>query len=186
MRDSAMLNEADEDACDGQYDEAFGKPQQSRGIDEGDDEAIERLNLNDIAREAAYSLKAQFPNLVFTSGKRDRATQARAMAGNVAQKRSWITETYRTSVVKTACEEWLRDNPEATSKSDIQAGLESVLEGFDDDELVHLSKHFSGGAFDVQPATTDAEKIKAAIRSLPGKPVFLEKEGGLVRWHVQY
>lgn len=186
MSSVSVEDQATDLVCDGEHDQAFGEQQASRGFDEGDDDAIEKLNLNDTAREAAYLLKKQFPTLVFTSGRRDRATQARAMAANVAVKRTWITETYKSSSVKAACEEWLRDHPEATSKAAIQAGLEEVLEGFDDDELVCLSKHFSGGAFDIQPVTANADKIKAAIRSLPGKPLFLEKEGGLIRWHVQY
>lgn len=31
-----------------------------------------------------------------------------------------------------------------------------------------------------------ADQIKKAIRGLPGLGLFLEKEGGLVRWHAQF
>ena len=62
----------------------------------------------------------------------------------------------------------------------------TVLEGFSDVELRGLSKHLSGDAFDVQPVTANADAIKADIRSLEGLDKFLDKEGGLIRWHAQF
>jgi hypothetical protein len=38
----------------------------------------------------------------------------------------------------------------------------------------------------VQPVETDADAIKKSIRELEGIGKFLEKEGGLVRWHAQF
>jgi hypothetical protein len=52
--------------------------------------------------------------------------------------------------------------------------------------LAMLSKHLSGDAFDVQPVDTDAAAIKKTIRGLKGLDRFLEKEGGLIRWHAQF
>ena len=50
-----------------------------------------------------------------------------------------------------------------------------------------LSKHFSGQAFDVQPVAGAAgSAIKKTIRALPKLNNFLEKEGGLVRWHADF
>jgi hypothetical protein len=49
-----------------------------------------------------------------------------------------------------------------------------------------ISKHLSGEAFDVQPVKKDASKIKKTIRGLKGLTKFLDKEGGLVRWHAQF
>ena len=64
----------------------------------------------------------------------------------------------------------------------------SVINQFDDSELRKLSKHLSGDAFDVQPVTANANQIIADMNaladSLGGK--FLSKEGGLVRWHIQF
>jgi hypothetical protein len=77
-------------------------------------------------------------------------------------------------------------NPDATSTTDIAAGLESVLSGFTDQELRQLSLHLSGDAFDVQPVTQNADQIKADIRALAGLDKFLGKEGGLLRWHAQF
>jgi hypothetical protein len=55
-----------------------------------------------------------------------------------------------------------------------------------DAKVAKLSKHLSGQAFDVQPVEADADKIKETIRGLSGLDKFLEKEGGLVRWHAQF
>jgi hypothetical protein len=53
-------------------------------------------------------------------------------------------------------------------------------------ELVKISRHLTGKAFDVRPVTKNAAAIKADIRALSGLHKFLEKEGGLVRWHAQF
>lgn len=52
------------------------------------DPAIERLSLRSIARAAAYELKQQHPGVAFTSGRRDKAAQARAMAANCVGHRT--------------------------------------------------------------------------------------------------
>lgn len=59
------------------------------------DPTIEKLNLNGSAKQAAYQLKAKHPGIVFTSGRRDKADQARARASNVAKNRKWIAQTYK-------------------------------------------------------------------------------------------
>jgi hypothetical protein len=150
------------------------------------DPDIEALNLRGDAKKGAYALKKAHPGVTFTSGKRDKADQASAMAGNVVKNRKWIEETYSPSTVRDACQQWVDDNEEATTKDEIAEGLLSVLNEYTDAQLAVLSKHISGDAFDVQPVETDAEEIKKTIRGLPGLHRFLEKEGGLVRWHAQF
>lgn len=150
------------------------------------DPDIEALNLSDTARKAAYALKKQFPDIVFTSGRRDKAAQARAMASNVVSNRKWIEQTYISTDASKACQKWVDDNPNAKDKDSIATGLEGVLDGLTDAQLGQLSKHLSGEAFDVQPVTKDADAIKTAIQALPGLGKFLDKEGGLVRWHAQF
>ena len=150
------------------------------------DPKIEALKLNGTARQAAYDLKARHPGIIFTSGRRDKADQARAMASNVVKNRKWIEQTYKGTLVSAACQGWVDQNPGATSAAEIAAGLESVLNDFTDHELRQLSKHLSGDAFDVQPVTENAAQIKADIRGLPGLDKFLDKEGGLLRWHAQF
>lgn len=151
------------------------------------DAAIEALGLAQVAKTAAYALKKEYPTVSFTSGKRTKEDQARAMSGNVVLNRKWIEETYAKSGVRDACQKWLDDNPEKKTREEIEAGLIEVLNKYTDAQLGVFSKHISGMAFDVQPVEQDAEEIKKTIRDLvAGKGKFLEKEGGLVRWHAQF
>jgi hypothetical protein len=150
------------------------------------DPEIEALNLSAVAKKAAYELKKKFPSVHFTSGRRDKQEQAHAMATNVVLNRQWIKETYVASAARDACQKWVDENKDKKTVSEIAAGLKKVLDGLSDAQLAHLSKHLSGDAFDVQPVPKDAEAIKKAIRGLPGLDKFLEKEGGLVRWHAQF
>jgi hypothetical protein len=76
--------------------------------------------------------------------------------------------------------------PDKKTKEEIQEGLLSILNDATDAQLAMLSSHLSGDAFDVQPVETDADAIKKTIRRLKGLDRFLEKEGGLVRWHAQF
>jgi hypothetical protein len=151
-----------------------------------DDPAIEVLQLAPIARSAAYSLKRAHPAVIFTSGRRSKRDQARAMASNVARNRRWIAQTYLASPLCTRCQDWVDAHPERTSWQEIQAGLLSVFDRATDAELASFSFHLAGMAFDVQPVTVDADRIKATIRQLPGLDKFLDTEGGLVRWHAQF
>ena len=100
--------------------------------------------------------------------------------------RNWIEETYASSAVSRACQQWVDRNRDKTTKEEIQAGLLAVLNDATDAQLALLSKHLSGDAFDVQPVETDADAIKKTIRRLKGLDRFLEKEGGLIRWHAQF
>ena len=171
-----------------QFGVVANTPPASAGSSKDKDPDIEALDLSDKAKKAAYRLKAKFPNIVFTSGRRDKAAQARAMASNVVLNRKWIKQTYHSSEAIKACQKWVDDHPEKKTKAEIAAGLKSVLDGLTDKELAQVSKHLSGDAFDVQPVTNDAKEIKHMLRELTketgGK--FLDKEGGLVRWHAQF
>lgn len=150
------------------------------------DPDIEALDLRGAAKKGAYALKKAHPTVTFTSGRRDRAEQASAMASNVVKNRKWIEETYFPTKASKACQKWVDDNEEATTQDAIAEGLLSVLNEFTGAQLAGLSKHLSGDAFDVQPVETNADAIKKTIRGLDGLDKFLEKEGGLVRWHAQF
>jgi hypothetical protein len=150
------------------------------------DSAIEALDLAPVAKAAAYELKRLHPAVIFTSGRRDKLAQARAMASNVIKNRKWIVQTYLTSDACVLCQKWVDDHPEAVTQDQIQQGLLSVFNSLADAQLGRLSKHLSGEAFDVQPVDANAEEIKASIRGLSGLTKFLDKEGGLVRWHAQF
>jgi hypothetical protein len=108
------------------------------------------------------------------------------MASNVVNNRKWIEQTYAPSVLRTKCQEWVDKNPDKKTQAEIAEGLLSVFDAAPNADLGRFSKHLSGEAFDVQPVEKNAEAIKATIRSLPGLVKFLDKEGGLVRWHVQF
>lgn len=151
-----------------------------------DDPAIEALDLAATARGAAYALKKAHPAVTFTSGRRTKGDQARAMASNVVSNRNWIEQTYKDSPLRKRCQDWVDNNPTKTTQADIAAGLLAVLDGATDAELGKFSKHLSGEAFDVQPVTQDADDIKKTIRGLSGLDKFLDTEGGLVRWHAQF
>lgn len=150
------------------------------------DPIIEALHLSPTAKAAAYELKKAHPAVTFTSGRRDKQEQAHAMASNVVSNRNWIKETYVDSTASRACQKWVDDNKTEKTQDEITAGLKGVIDGLTDPELAKLSKHLSGDAFDVQPVTADADAIKQTIRGLAGITLFLEKEGGLVRWHAQF
>jgi hypothetical protein len=150
------------------------------------DARIEALDLATTARAAAYALKKAHPAIRFTSGRRSKQDQARAMSGNVIRNRQWIVETYADSPLRAKCQDWVDSNPDKTSAADIAAGLLSVFNTVDDAALGKFSKHLSGEAFDVQPVDKDADAIKKTIRGLAGLDKFLDTEGGLVRWHAQF
>src|SRR5262245_34442339 len=111
--------------------------------DQPPDPAIEALNLAPAARAAAYALQRLHPGVVFTSGRRDKVGQARAMASNVVENRKWIEQTYKASEARTACQRWVDSHPAATTQAQIQEGLVSVFNSLSADQLGNLSKHLS-------------------------------------------
>lgn len=160
------------------------------------DDAIEKLSLSDVAKKAAYELKRQHPSVVFTSGLRNREDQARAMASNVAgapRAPHWIKDTYKHSAARDACQKWVDHHPLATEE-ETSAGLKSVLDSFSDAQLGGLSRHLSGNAFDVKPVKDGGAEIKKTMRSMADEAKkkgdnhawFTDKEGGKVRWHIQF
>ena len=150
--------------------------------------SIESLNLSPKAKKAAEQLLKEYPNdIVFTSGRRDLAGQAHAMAGNVVKKRDWIGNTYASNDASKACQKWVDDHPEAKTQKEIAAGLLETLKALGP-KAGQMSKHLSGDAFDIQPVKDKdkADAIKKSIKELPGLKQFLDKEGGLEIWHVGF
>jgi hypothetical protein len=149
---------------------------------------IDEMNLAPVADKAARILQGKHPGITFTSGRRGTHEQARAMASNITGKggRKWIVKTYAASAQRDQLQAWIDAHPQAVTRDAIAAGLESLLTQMSDAERLHISKHFAGAAFDVQPVAANAAIIKADMAALPGVTKFLEREGGLVRWHVQF
>lgn len=108
------------------------------------------------------------------------------MASNIisSNNRNWISSTY---VAAGKLQEWVNKNPEKKTVDELTAGLEDTLNSMSDSEHAGVSKHLNGDAFDVQPVDTkDAKEIQDDMRNLPGATKFLDSEGGLQRWHVQF
>ena len=152
----------------------------------GFDPAIEALNLAEPARSAAYLIKGRHPWAVFTSGRRDPARQAWAMAGNVVRNRKWIEQTYASNPVSASAQQWVDDHPEARAQQTVADGLLGVFKRFSAAELGRLSYHLSGLAFDIQPVPAQEAAISKTIRTVPGLREFLTREGGLNIWHVAF
>jgi hypothetical protein len=148
---------------------------------------VDELHLSPNAKSAAGSLVQQFgAKMVFTSGRRDIAQQAAAMAPHVLKDRRWIIKTYRDVVNATEMQQWVDGNPQAKTTATIAAGLLSVMSGWAADRLRRLSWHLSGDAFDIMPLQEPDDKaVTKAIRALPHFEKLLTKEGNDVVWHVQ-
>jgi len=146
---------------------------------------IDELQLEPIAKLAADLLKQQHPKLEFTSGRRTVRQQAHAMASNIValKDRKWIGKTY---LAGAKLQTWIDQHPEATTIDQITDGLEQTMNAMPETELLKISRHLTGRAFDVRPVTKNAVAIKSDIRALPGLHKFLDREGGHVRWHAQF
>ena len=146
---------------------------------------IEELQLEPVADHGARLLQQKHPNIEFTSVRRTIAQQAHAMAANIVSlnDRQFIGRTY---LAGAKLQQWVDAHPNAVTVDVITAGLLEVMNGMAEDEVLRISRHLTGRAFDVRPVTQNAEAIKADIRALPGLNKFLEKEAGHVRWHAQF
>ena len=146
---------------------------------------IDELQLEPIADHGARLLLQKHPNLEFTSGRRTIAQQAHAMAANIVSlhDRQFIGRTY---LAGANLQQWVDAHPDAISVDAITAGLLEVMNAMAEVDVLKISRHLTGRAFDVRPVMQNAEAIKADIRALPGLNKFLEKEAGHVRWHAQF
>jgi hypothetical protein len=146
---------------------------------------IDELQLEPIAKQAADLLKQKHPTLVFTSGRRSIRQQAHAMAANIValKDRKWIGKTYLAGAKLQA---WVDQHPAATTVDQITEGLEETMKAMPESELLKISRHLTGRAFDIRPVSKNAVAIKKDIRALPGLHKFLDREGGHVRWHAQF
>jgi hypothetical protein len=144
---------------------------------------IKALNLEPQAEQAAVSLRQASPGVIFTSGRRSLADQARAMASNVVGGggKNWVTNTYAHSAVRDAIQAWINKNWSQV-KSNREAVANGILEILNANvpASYSFSRHLTGLAFDVQPGST----TEKAINALHGH--FIKNEGGLVRWHIDF
>jgi hypothetical protein len=145
---------------------------------------IDDLDLVEYAKSGAKTLLDKYPDTIFTSGRRNSQQQADAMAPNIVKDRQWIKKTYAASPERDSLQEWVDDNPDATTATDISAGLKSIMDTWSDAQKGGFSKHFGGQAFDVQPV--DDSDVKDFIRNLDHLRKFFDKEGGLTIWHADF
>lgn len=137
------------------------------------------------ADRVCRELLAMFPGAVITSGRRYVHEQARAMAENVMRSRSWIGDTYRQPLCLAASQlHALAQSHSKAGVDELSALFTDALQAYPEGELRKLSRHITGEAFDVRPASHAVQEFlhDAAIRE-GGR--FLTREGGLVIWHWQ-
>ncbi len=83
-------------------------------------------------------------------------------------------------------QQWVDQHPEAETVDAITRGLEQTMNTMPEADLMKISRHLTGRAFDVRPIILNARVIKADISKLPDLDKFLDHEGGHVRWHAQF
>jgi hypothetical protein len=144
---------------------------------------IKALDLEPQAEQAAVSLRQASPGVIFTSGRRSLADQARAMASNVVGGggKNWVTNTYAHSAVRDAIQAWINKNwsQVKSNREAVATGILQILNA-NVPASYSFSRHLTGLAFDVQPGST----TEKAINALHGH--FIKNEGGLVRWHIDF
>ena len=148
------------------------------------------------AAAAAREFLASCPDAILTSGRRSLASQAAAMASDIVLDPLFVQKTYRhntdgtlTSPVAQACQDWVNqhivDAAMCIDGGTIAAGLCAVLSAFSDAQLLTLSSHLSGLAFDVH---VDNDPAKVFVLNQLAKQyngLLLTQEGGLPRLHLQ-
>lgn len=147
---------------------------------------IEELGLHPVAKNGAEMLVRHFPDVVFTSGRRDKWGQAKAMASNVLDAASWVRKTY------------IHPEPYQGIVEIRLAGLSEHFYGImmrmSDVEVSRISKHLGGLAFDIDPTpwvnddelNEGGKELLAFIKTVPKVEKVLTREGGLPRIHVQF
>jgi recombination DNA repair RAD52 pathway protein len=99
---------------------------------------VASLRLAPDVEAKARQLKSRAPSVQFTSGRRDLARQARAMAGNVARKRKWIEQTYRSSSAIRKLQNWVDTHPSADTVDEIANGLANVMRSLPEAQLMSI------------------------------------------------
>lgn len=149
---------------------------------------VAQLSLDPIAHEAALKLANRFPTIQFTSGRRSLMDQARIMTVNVRSNPQWIGQTY---LHGGALQTFVDRNIGDLTWEELEQGLFEELMQMPNAH--RLSRHLSGLAFDVHPLvdhdglpTAEGRRVMDYIRRELYPRTFLTREGGLVRWHVDF
>ena len=126
---------------------------------------IEELKLEPVAEQAARLLQQKHPNIEFTSGRRNVAQQAHAMAANIVSlhDRQWIGKTYLAGAV---LQKWVDDHPNAVTIDQITAGLQETMSAMAEADLLKISRHLTGRAFDLSRATPGTRTLPSFSNAL--------------------
>lgn len=150
---------------------------------------VSELDLSPVAKAAAEKLVASFPQVVFTSGRRDLRKQAEVMATNELRDPGWVKSTYKISEPFV----WWIEQNKPKSQVEMAIGFHDVMMRMSQEEIDQVSKHLSGNAFDIKPIidktgmpTTEGFEIVDFCRSKLGAEKILLREGNLIVWHVQF
>lgn len=145
------------------------------------DPKIDRLDLAPDVAQKALALKRHAPGVVFLSGRRTLEQQAKAMAANTVRNRRYIAATYHNSHAVRLLQNWVDQHREVKSRAGIAAGLTRIMRELPEAELLSISRHLTGRAFDLEPHSAPVSAVEALEPDL-----FLQHEGSLLRWHVQF
>lgn len=148
---------------------------------------IEALELDPIMRSRAEELRARCPWVVYTSGRRDVAAQARAMAQNhLADPQTYLTSTYRNGKVFLAS---IVEMAPVDQRS-VEKVADAIRAVFEEQPDALVWKHRDGTCVDIQPLedafgepTERGRAVVAYIQQCPDTVLFIRREGGLRRWH---
>lgn len=155
---------------------------------------ITDLQLAPTAQHAAEAVLAAYPEIVFTSGRRDARAQAKAMAANTIRYGvDWLRQTYKNLEMVRQLEDWIEANTaHASSVERLSEGFYTTLVT---QQAGHLDQfpHCRGDAFDcaipryadgrVNESRTSA--IQQFLERLPGVQLVLTREGALRVIHCQ-
>ena len=148
---------------------------------------IEDLHLHPVMEQACRQFEWVFPHVQWLSGKRDRQSQARAMATHVIKDRKWIVKTYlRAAQLQTAVDV----HPEALTVEQVSSLLFETMLGMSDEELAKVSDHMVGLAVDLVPMvfgdgdpTPTGQAALKWMHDYPYTKKVLTREGGRIVWH---
>jgi DNA helicase HerA-like ATPase len=147
---------------------------------------ISALNLATDVNRRAIELTAKHPGVAFTCGRRTIEEQAKLMAEQIVENRTWINDTFMESTARQKLQSWLDLNPTAVTEDQIALGLKKIIKDMSESEREKVSPHLTGTAFDIQPPPVSSEQIKSDIKALRGVKDLMENENGKVVWHVQF
>ena len=148
---------------------------------------IEELHLHPVMEQACRQFEIAFPHVQWLSGKRDRESQARAMAPHVVKDRQWIVKTYlQAAHLQTAVD----FRPDAQTAEQVSTVLFETMLGMSDEELAKVSDHMIGLAVDLVPMvfgdgdpTPTGQAALKWMHDYPYTKKVLTREGGRIVWH---